>query len=204
MIKNIIFDFGDIFIDLDKAATLTSIISMTQNIDHKPEMLVYYDYEKGLISSEEFVDAHRLFLPDANDETIIAAWNAIIKDFPENRLQWVEKLALEGKYRLFLLSNTNELHIKKVIENMGIERYNRFHKCFEKFYLSHEIHLRKPNTDIYEFVLKQNNLTATESIFIDDTEENTTAAAKLGIHTWNLIPGKEDITNLFQHQAFTL
>ena len=69
--------------------------------------------------------------------------------------------------------------------------------CFDKFYLSHEINLRKPNTDIYEFVLNENNLKANECLFIDDTADNTNSASRLGIHTWNIDETKEDVVNLF-------
>ena len=72
-----------------------------------------------------------------------------------------------------------------------------FKNCFEKFYLSHEIKLRKPNKEIYEFSLKENNLIAEETLFIDDLEENTAAASTLGIHVWNLIPNQEDVSQLF-------
>lgn len=79
---------------------------------------------------------------------------------------------------------------------MGRDKYNRFKSCFEKFYLSHEIHLRKPNAEIYQFVLDENGLNPTETFFIDDTVENTDAAKKLGIDVWNLIVGQEDIIQL--------
>ena len=72
-----------------------------------------------------------------------------------------------------------------------------FKNCFEKFYLSHEIKLRKPNKEIYEFALKENKLIAEETLFIDDLEENTTAASALGIHVWNLIQNQEDVSQLF-------
>jgi len=68
--------------------------------------------------------------------------------------------------------------------------------------LSHEIHLRKPNTDIYEFVLEENQLIPEETFFIDDTEENTRTAEKLGIKIWNLIPGEEDIVDLLTRKEF--
>ena len=79
---------------------------------------------------------------------------------------------------------------------MGIENYERFKACFEQFYLSHEIKLRKPNTDIYEFVLQKNKLNPKETLFIDDTEENTEGAKKLGIKCWHLQVGLDDITDL--------
>ena len=92
-----------------------------------------------------------------------------------------------------MLSNTNDLHISSVQNCLGTDFYNEFKNSFEQFYLSHEINFRKPDSEIYEFVLNENNLIADETLFVDDLKENTDAANTLGIHTWNLIPGQEDV-----------
>lgn len=196
MIKNIIFDFGDIFINLNKTATALEL-SKFGFTKISPELdVLMKNYEKGLISSDDFINKTNKIFPTATPQKLKNAWNKIILDFPEERLLFIETLAKEKNYRLFLLSNTNELHIEQVIKNMGTERYDRFKACFEQFYLSHLINFRKPNANIYEFVLKENNLNAKETFFIDDTEENTIAAEKLGIKSWNLQVGNEDIINL--------
>ena len=83
---------------------------------------------------------------------------------------------------------------------MGFDRYERFQKCFDAFYLSQEIHFRKPNTDIFDFVLNTHQLNPKECLFIDDTKENTDTAKKLGIQTWNINPETEDIIHLFSIQ----
>lgn len=75
--------------------------------------------------------------------------------------------------------------------------YNQFKSSFEQFYLSHEIHFRKPDAEIYEFVLQQNNLVAEETLFVDDLKENTDSAQQLGIHVWNLDPSKDEVSELF-------
>ncbi|WP_394748531.1 HAD-IA family hydrolase [Spongiimicrobium salis] len=196
MIKNIVFDFGDIFIDLDKAATAREMTpfgftGITPQLQH-----ILNTYEKGRISSDTFLQEMENQFPKANRKALRYAWNAIILMFPEYRLTYIEQLAKEKQYRLFLLSNTNALHIEKVIENMTEKRFERFKHCFEQFYLSHEIHYRKPDASIYEFVLRENQLLAQETFFVDDTKENTDAAAKLGIKTWNLAVGHEDIIEL--------
>lgn len=196
MIKNLIFDFGDIFINLDKPAifkqmALFGFTELTPEIDTLAK-----DYEMGLMTSDDYIKALNTIFPEAESDTIITAWNSIILDFPENRLEFIEKLKKENNYRLFLLSNTNDLHITYVKKTMGLERYARFKNCFEKFYLSHEIHMRKPNANIFEFVLQQNNIKADETFFIDDTKENTDSAATLGIKTWNLQVGIEDVIDL--------
>lgn len=196
MIKNIIFDFGDIFINLDKQVVFKAL----ENTNVQEFLPKYHsineDFEVGKISSMEFVDLLRPDFPDLTKEEIINVWNSMLLDFPDHRLRFLEGLAKEKKYRLFLLSNTNALHIPHVGQIMGAENYGRFKNSFEQFYLSHEIKLRKPNDEIFQFVLEQNNLSPEDTLFIDDTKENTDAAKKLGIKTWNLLVGKEDVVQL--------
>lgn len=198
MIKNIIFDFGDIFINLDKAATINSLQEF--NITDIPETFVinYFAYEQGNITTDEFVSHAVAVFPEMTPENFIKAWNAILLDFPLARLAFLKEVT--KSYRCFLLSNTNELHIDWIKNDWGTELYYEFKNCFEQFYLSHEIHYRKPNKDIYEFVLKENKLIPEETLFIDDTKDNTDSASELGIHTWNLTPGEEDIIDLFTHK----
>ena len=86
---------------------------------------------------------------------------------------------------------------------MSLYRYERFKNCFDRFYLSHELQLRKPDASIYEYVLKENQLDATSCFFVDDTKENTQAASQLGIHTWNNDPIKEDVITIFENPLFT-
>ncbi|MBD1261223.1 HAD family phosphatase [Maribacter polysiphoniae] len=196
MIKNIIFDFGDVFINLDKEIIFREI-QKYDNANLTPDLLdLSNDFEVGAITSGDFVKKLQIAFPSASSQEIVAIWNGMILDFPEYRLEFIEKLAQEKTHRLFLLSNTNALHISKVIETMGEHKYHRFKNCFEQFYLSHEIEMRKPNKDIYGFVLKENGLNAPETLFIDDTPENTLAAEQLGIKTWNIIVGKEDVIQL--------
>ena len=196
MINTIIFDFGDVFINLDKEATFRELAKLGVTEITQEMLQIAQQYEEGAISTQKFVDHFTQQFHHIASEDLIAAWNAIILDFPEYRLEFIEELAASKKYTLILLSNTNTLHIEKVIENMSLERYERFKKCFHSFYLSHEIGFRKPNADIFEFVLNENNLKANHCLFIDDTEEHTLGASQLGIHTLHLLPS-HDITNLF-------
>ena len=201
MIKNIVFDFGDIFINLDKEATFKELAKLGVHSVSDQMLTIAHQYEKGEIVTEDFISYFKKeFL--LTKEELILAWNAILLDFPIQRLQFLKTLAESKKYRLFLLSNTNDLHIKWIRNDWGEVLYQEFKNCFEQFYLSHEIGFRKPNLDIYEFVLKENNLKAEETFFIDDTIENTLAAEILGIKTWNIIPNKEDVTTLLTKKEF--
>ncbi|WP_435622652.1 HAD family hydrolase [Flagellimonas sp.] len=196
MIKNIILDFGDIFINLDKEAIAREMQSFGFNEITVELGSLFKAYEKGNVSSEEFLDTVSRHFPSASTSDLINAWNAIFLDFPAQRLEFIEQLARENTYRLFLLSNTNDIHIEFVKQQMGMADYNRFKNAFEVFYLSYEMGMRKPDTEIFEYVLRENNLDASETLFVDDMPENTDTAASIGIVTWNLKVGQEDITQL--------
>ncbi|MEM5566464.1 HAD family phosphatase [Psychroserpens sp. AS72] len=195
-IKTLIFDFGDVFINLDKQGAMTNALELFE-VDELPEELVSINtlYEQGLISTEEFIEFYTDNFPKLSEKEIIDAWNYILKDFPEHRLEFIKQLAKDNTYKLILLSNTNNLHISWIAENILF--YEEFKSCFDVFYLSHEINLRKPNADIYEFVLKENKLKASDCFFIDDTKDNTDTASNLGIHTWNIDETSQDIVDLF-------
>ncbi len=195
IIKNIIFDFGDIFINLDKPAPVNTFLELGLTTPIDAVSLLNDTYEVGKINTNSFLYTYQQWLPNVSLNEIIDAWNSILKDFPVARLEFLKELAAQGKYKLFLLSNTNDLHIDWVKENVSF--FNEFKSCFDQFYLSQEIGLRKPNSEIYQFVLQQNKLIPNETLFIDDLKQNTEAAKALGIHVWNLIPGQEDITQLF-------
>ena len=197
MIKTIIFDFGDVFINLDQEGHLINALKYL-NLDKFPEELVTINkvYECGLISTETFLGYYQDLFPNISKNKLIDIWNFMLKGFPKYRLDFLMELKESNKYQLILLSNTNELHIDWIKEHVPF--YETFKNCFDVFYLSHEIHLRKPNANIFEFVLNQNNLKSTECLFIDDNRDNTEIAKKLGINIWNINPITEDIINLFK------
>ncbi|MBQ0767860.1 MAG: HAD family phosphatase [Bizionia sp.] len=196
MIKTLIFDFGDVFINLDKEGAMANALEVFK-IEELPEELVAMNalYEQGLLSTEEFVDFYSTNFPELSKNDIIEAWNYILCDFPVRRLEFIQQLAKDKKYKLILLSNTNELHIECIEKHISF--YEDFKTCFDKFYLSHEVMMRKPDATIFEFVLSENNLKPEECLFIDDTSENTEAASVLGINVWNNNPKTEDIIDIF-------
>ncbi|MBB4801353.1 putative hydrolase of the HAD superfamily [Flavobacterium nitrogenifigens] len=196
MIDAIIFDFGDIFINLDKPATISGLqkLGMTEWNTELDQLNL--SFETGSISPEDFIGGFKKQLPNASEEEILKAWNAILADFPFYRLEFLQELA--KKYRLFLLSNTDSIHINTFEQKSGVSFYKDFYNCFEKVYFSFDIGMRKPDPKIYEFVLEENNLIAENTLFVDDKKENTDSAAALGIKVWNLQVGKEDVIDLYK------
>ena len=196
MIKTIIFDFGDVFINLDKEGALKLALEKFEIKELDEELQsINALYEQGLISTDEFLEFYADNFPRLPKDELKSIWNYIIKDFPEHRLQFIKQLAKDNNHQLILLSNTNELHIDYIKKNVSF--YEDFKNCFDQFYLSHEINLRKPNADIFNFVLTENKLNAEECLFIDDTLENTQTAQQLGINVWNNNPATEDIVDIF-------
>lgn len=195
MIKTLVFDFGDVFLTLDKSATQLEMQKLGINTLSDEKIDFLQTYEKGLVSTPDFLKKLQSWLPNSLETQLINAWNAVLIDFPQSRMDFIKQLSKSGKFQLILLSNTNDLHIQWISKNIYF--FNEFKACFDAFYLSHEIHFRKPDANIFEFILKQHQLNPSETLFIDDTKENTEAAEKLGFHTWNINPKKEHVTNLF-------
>lgn len=196
MIKNIIFDFGDVFLDLDKDGAMKNALDMFHINELTTEMVsVNCLYEQGLISTAEFVDFYFNYFPKLSRQDVIDIWNYVLKEFPLHKMEFIKQLRQKNQYQLVLLSNTNELHMEWVKTNVPF--YPEFKNCFHKFYLSHEINLRKPDKEIFEFVLNENRFSPAETLFIDDTKVNTEIAHSLGIHVWNIDETKENIIDLF-------
>ena len=200
MIKTIIFDFGNVFINLDIEGYIQQALKALEIESFSEEMIAFNSfYEQGLISTDEFLEFHTENFPKLSKDELISVWNFILKDFPTHRLDFLKQLKSDSKYKLILLSNTNELHINWIKKHIPF--YEAFKSCFDTFYLSHEIHLRKPNRDIFEFVLSENELKANECLFIDDNIDNINTAKSLDIKTWNINPEREDISNLFKTKS---
>lgn len=196
MINTIIFDFGNVFVNLDIEAAHKYALETFQIESLSEEMLGFNSfYEQGLISTDEFLEFYSENFPKLSKEALIDIWNFMLKDFPESRLDFLKAIQHSSKYKLILLSNTNALHINYIKDHVSF--YEEFKNCFDAFYLSHEINLVKPNQDIFEFILNKNKLKAEECLFIDDNQDNINTANTLKIKTWHINPETEDVINLY-------
>ena len=196
MINAIIFDFGDVFINLDKQATQDQLQALGLKAWNEELDALNIAFEKGDCTRDAFLNGFQKQIPNASHEEILAAWNAVLLDFPLYRLELLQLLS--QKYRLFLLSNTDAIHIDTFEQKTGSSFYGAFYQCFEKVYFSFEVGMRKPDAEIYLHVLQQNDLSPKRTLFVDDKKENTDAAQALGLQVWNLQVGKEDVVDLFE------
>lgn len=186
-INNIIFDLGGVIINLDIPKTINEFNKLSsipfESIYTQLQQYPIFDlYDKGEISSEDFFnDLKKITKTDNDIPAIRKAWDAMLLDFPKHRLELLN--SLKDKYRIFLLSNTNEAHI----ETFELDLYNQHgHKnlepFFEKVYYSCRMGMRKPDTEIFDYVLNQNSLSAEETLFIDDSPQHIEGALKTGIN----------------------
>ena len=198
MITTIIFDFGDIFINLEKEAQVEAFKKIGLPSPNE-DLIAQNDlFEKGKISAQDFLESFQKYLPNASLKEIKEAWNTIIGDFPLRRLEFLQLLSY--KYKLFLLTNTDEIHISRFEHKVGISFFSDFYQCFEKVYYSYEMGMRKPDSAIYSYILNKHDLNPRKTLFVDDKKVNTDAAEKLGMQVWNLQVGKEDVVDLFKQK----
>lgn len=185
-IQNIIFDLGGVLLNLDWEASAKAFRRLGLQIDdrsyidflHNPVLL---KFETGKIAPPVFYNEIRRILNNAavTDRQIYKAWCAMIGDVPQPKIDLLERLRL--KFKLFLFSNTNELHIEYFKQKFGDQYGFDFEAQFEKVFYSHRIHDRKPLTTSFEKIISRARIDKAETLFIDDSEENTEAAIKTGI-----------------------
>jgi glucose-1-phosphatase len=191
MVKNIIFDMGNVIIDVDIPKTYYAFaqlagVTVEDVKDFFETQGYYHAYEKGAFDDNAFRNHVRDHLGKTlADDAIDTAWCDLLLDMPKERLDRIK--ALGSNYRIFLLSNTNAIHIKEINRRAALMKHD-FLALFEIPFLSCEMKLMKPGAEIYKQVLQKANIKAGESLFIDDNETNIKAAAELGLQTIWLNP----------------
>ena len=195
MINTIVFDFGDVFInkEKDKKKQAFEDLGLSDWNDELHEL--EGKLETGKISEEAFLKGIQAHVPDASLSDIKEAWNTAMGDFPLKRLEFLQKLS--ENYRLFLLSNTDPLHIEKFEQDNGASFYSDFYQCFEKVYFSHEIGIRKPNDEAYNYLINKHEIQPKRTLFVDDKKFNTDAAEALGFKVWQIRVGEDDVVEMF-------
>ncbi|MBL7856361.1 MAG: HAD family phosphatase [Cyclobacteriaceae bacterium] len=190
--KNLIFDLGGVILDLSVEHTLQAFAALSgwdkTRIEELFHTLPEFNlYEKGMIEDVAFRDFVRETLHvNVTDEHIDSAWNAMLRGIPNAKLELL--LKLQQHQQVYLLSNTNNIHLHYVNSKMlpsvtgeiSLDRY------FHRAYYSHIMKKRKPDAEIFEQVLEENNLKAGDTLFLDDNAANIEGAKALGIKTFHV------------------
>lgn len=190
-IDAIVFDLGGVILNIDyqlpvKAFKALGIDDFSKHFSQVAQTKLLDDYETGRIGSDAFIEEVAKFVnPGTTEAQIRVAWNSILLDLPEQRLFTLERAA--ENHRIFLLSNTNEIHIDEfnsyLLQTYSLPSLEPF---FEKLYLSYEVGLRKPDKHIFELVLADAGLKPESTLFIDDSIQHIQSASELGLNTYHL------------------
>jgi putative hydrolase of the HAD superfamily len=189
--KNLIFDLGEVIIDIDYRQTITAfqklaVVDFSTVVSYSAQNPVFDWYEKGQVTTGFFFDELRKYLrPGTTDKEIESAWNAIFQDFSPQKIELLKQL--KTRYNTFALSNINEIHLAS-IDKAAQTKFGgaAFSNFFQAAYYSNKIGLRKPEPEIYALLLEKEGLKAGETFFVDDKKENVEAACKFGIHAYQL------------------
>lgn len=197
----IIFDFGGILINLDYNKTIDAFKKL--GIDDFEAMYsqasqtgLFDDIETGKITPQLFINKLLDYLPKGTSpNSVVAAWNNMLMDIPAHRIDFLIRLRAAGK-KIFLLSNTNEIHI-----DYALRRWKESHPqmptdIFNGVYYSHNVGMRKPNEEIFEFVCKENQLDKSTTLFIDDSIQHVEGAKRAGLNAF-LMKSNQEIESLF-------
>jgi glucose-1-phosphatase len=189
-IKNIIFDLGNVIIDLDIDRTWQQLShwlgddyqQTLKKLDPNDDLFI--QFEVGKISEETFFETLRSTVDTPlSIRHLKEAWNAMLLQLPKHRLDMLSRL--KERYNVYLLSNTNATHLDwvdgylRTVHGFTIDDFDQ--QYFHKVYYSHLINLRKPNINCYEYVLQDAGLNPSETLFIDDMPYNIEGAKKAGI-----------------------
>lgn len=201
-IETIIFDFGGVIIDIDPQLTMNEFATLGArelDPDEVQDMIatLIRRFERGIFTPEVFRNRMRDYLQiKASDQQFDDAWNALLFDIPQERIGIIEQV--KKNYQMYLLSNSNEIHYDLYIRDLQLRfGYTEFDDLFEKSFFSFDLHMTKPDLEIYEFVIHQLGLDVSKTLFIDDTEENIVAARKLGLKTY-LLQKPERVRDIFK------
>ena len=198
MLKNYIFDLGGVLLDIRMKNAYERFIALgLQPAELEPGNSVYKlmeDYQLGYVTTAEFCQqiaskcAANVFARCAAGPTtphdIEDAWNSICLSVADRKLQALRKLRkMEGVASVSLLSNTNELHWECCCQNWFNANGNRLDDFFDKIFLSQELHLQKPDPEIFKTAIRKLRASPAETIFLDDSPVNTAAATACGLQT---------------------
>lgn len=185
-VKALLFDLGNVLLPIDLVRSYEAFSALSSNYSAlqieqiTQEEGLWRAYEAGLVDEDTFrLSIQNRFQFSCSDETFDQAFNALILGFHGDVYELLADLAKQ--FDLYLLSNTSSIHARVFMnERVGPEGQHVF-DLFKKIYLSFEMGLIKPDPRIYEQVLIENNLLASEVMFFDDNFSNIESAKRVGV-----------------------
>lgn len=191
-ISTIVFDLGFVLVDIDTVNPFKKIMDLAG--EAVPEIInlsnpenLFNILEKGDIQeSDFFITLNNNLQKKVPLESLKNIWNEIIIDFPDYKMEILEQL--NSKYNVYLLSNTNAIHYEK-FNRISIKKYGKpINSFFKTAFYSHELHMIKPYSNIYEHVFGIIPTPNFSCMYLDDKAENLTVPSSMGINTVHVTP----------------
>lgn len=195
-LRNLVFDFGCVIVDLDRQRCIDSLQrigagEIAHYVDECKQIDMFLDLELGKISTQEFCDEIRRQAPacNASDAEIARAWGDLLTGIPVERLRRIERL--HGKYNVYLLSNSNPVHWGKAEDEFFPKAGHAPEHYFDKMFISYRMGMVKPDPRIFSALIEQTGMVPAETLFIDDSAANCAAARAQGIKALHVTHGDE-------------
>ena len=197
MIKNVIFDLGNVLVKVNPGRFRENLLA--NGADEEVfdnalalENIIQFRFETGVMSEKEFIACCISVLNEKiSPETFVDSFNSMFDEIPEMK-NFLEELVESKKYKIYLLSNTNPIHFDYITGKF------KYVNLIKNNLLSYRLKCIKPGIEIYEKIIKENNLVPEETIFIDDLKENCDAAEKTGIKTIQYSDHSDFIEKFYQ------
>lgn len=195
MIKNLIFDFGGVIIDIDRERAVKrfealGVSNANDLLDKYHQQDIFLEVEDGRIDAEEFCKRlggycrREISVKEAKD-----AWMGFFVGDPQYRLDFLAEL--RKKYNIYVLSNTNPFIMSWARSSEFTAARKPLDYYVDKIYASYELKMVKPYKEIFQYIIRDACIVPADSVFIDDGSANVEAAKALGFHVLQPANGED-------------
>lgn len=204
MIRNLLFDLGNVLLPIDPAATASALENLMgmpyANLLSQPDEMLT-KFETGKVNYIVFFNYLSKIAPKVvHINELLPAWNKMLLPLRQDTVTVLQDLSKD--FRCFILSNTNEVHIRhfdQQLKSLGLYEL-WYKKIFTKSFFSHELGFRKPQPEIFDAVIHDANISARETIYLDDLQINVDAASRMGFHSFNYLFDQENLQTFIRNK----
>ncbi|NDV64787.1 HAD family phosphatase [Bacteroides sp. 224] len=195
MIKNLVFDFGGVIVDINRENAVKrfeaiGVSNAEELLDKYHQKGIFLEVENGRITAEEFCKKlGKMCGKEISYEEARQAWLSFFVNDPQYRLDYIAEL--RKKYKVYILSNTNPFVMSWARSPEFTSQGKPLDDYADKLYLSYQVRQVKPDKEIFEYMIKDANLNPDETLFIDDGAANVKMGRELGFLTLQPINGKD-------------
>ena len=195
MIKDIVFDFGGVLIEIDTQKAIgrfkeLGLTNAEEYLNSYKQSGAFFSLENGDITAEQFVEElSQLCNREVSYDEAKWAWLGFVVKVQTEFLESLQQL--RSKYRLSILSNTNPFLQSWARSSEFTPQGKSLDDYFDRLFLSYLMNCSKPNKDIYSKMLADGNMNPQEVLFIDDGAKNIEAARQAGINVLQVRNGED-------------